>query len=258
MNRIYFFSGTGNSLHAAKLIAERLGECELVAVRKGSDTKIPAGLECVGFVFPVYYWGLPVMVAEFLKAAEFPSQGDTYYFAVATMGGITGNSLPQAKKLLAAHGVRLDYGASVRSFGNAVFAYDMKPDVAGITAKSDKRLQAVIPDIVGKKAKRVGGGFKFVDRLYHQTMDNAHTFDRKFSVSDDCVSCGICAAVCPAHNITLDGKPQFSHQCEMCAACIQHCPKRAMNHGDKTQTRRRYAHPQISHAEIAEYYIQGE
>jgi MinD superfamily P-loop ATPase len=78
---------------------------------------------------------------------------------------------------------------------------------------------------------------------------------RGYQVSGDCVFCGLCAAVCPAKNITMkDGKPEFQRGCEGCVACIQHCPKRAIDFKDVTQNRGRYAHPQIKPTEIAKYY----
>jgi MinD superfamily P-loop ATPase len=87
---------------------------------------------------------------------------------------------------------------------------------------------------------------------------NAPTFAERagsYTVNDDCVSCGICVSVCPAENIALvNGKPVFGAHCEACLACIQHCPKRALNDGDKTQTRRRYMHPDIGSKTIASYY----
>ncbi|MCL1987197.1 MAG: 4Fe-4S ferredoxin, partial [Firmicutes bacterium] len=60
-NRIYFFTGTGNSLKAAKYIAEALGDCEILAICKGADVNVPNECETVGFVLPVYFFGLPKM-----------------------------------------------------------------------------------------------------------------------------------------------------------------------------------------------------
>jgi hypothetical protein len=42
MNRIYFFTGTGNSLHIAEEIAKSLSDCEIIAIQKGTETEIPA------------------------------------------------------------------------------------------------------------------------------------------------------------------------------------------------------------------------
>jgi ferredoxin len=258
-NRVFCFTGTGNSLHVARDIAASLDECEVVAIHKGVDLVVPPGLERVGFVFPVYFWGLPNMVAKFLRDANFPAQDDAYYFAVATFGGLIGNALPQVKHLLSDKGIVLNYGGGVRSFANAVSFYEMKKNVEGITRKADKRARKVIEAVAARRRKRIGNGLKLIEKMYER---NAPTFAGRagvYTVNDDCVSCGICVSVCPAGNIELvNGKPVFGNHCEACLACIQHCPKRALNDGDKTRTRRRYTHPGIGHAMIAAYYRDQE
>lgn len=74
-NRIYFFSGTGNSLCVAKAIAAVLPECELMAVRRGTSPEIPAGYERIGFVFPDYAGGPPSMVADFIRDIAHAKSG---------------------------------------------------------------------------------------------------------------------------------------------------------------------------------------
>lgn len=255
MNRIYFFTGTGNSLHIAEEIAKALSDCEIIAIQKGIDPEIPAGYERIGFVFPTYGWGLPIMVSDFLGKACLSKQGNTYLFAVATCLGIAGNAIPQVNALLKEKGCRLNYGARIRMFGNAVTNYDMNIKVDEITRKSEKRTIPVVQDIVNKTERRIPSIKKIINWLYLKFISNIPTTDEKFNVNDDCVSCGICKSVCPAKNITLkDGKPTFHHQCERCLACIQHCPKRAINYDNKTQSRRRYTHPQVGNKKITNYY----
>lgn len=77
--------------------------------------------------------------------------------------------------------------------------------------------------------------------------------DRGFTVSEDCVSCGICTGVCPAGNITReDGKPIFLHHCTQCMSCIVFCPRQAINYKNKTQNRTKYHHPAVTAAMMAE------
>jgi ferredoxin len=254
-NRIYFFTGTGNSLWAAKEIAAKLTDCDVVAIRRNMDMTVPVGLERLGFVFPTYGWAQPLMVADFLRSAVFPAQGGTYAFAVTTCGGLPFNAIPQAGILLAEKGVRLNYGASIRMYRNSVLHYKMRQDAGKEAAKSAKRAAPIIDDIVNKREKRIGKLNNFLFRLHVDYMKGIPETWRGYQVSGECVSCGLCAAVCPAKNITMkDGKPEFQHSCEGCVACIQHCPKRAIDYKDVTQNRGRYAHPQIKPAEIAQYY----
>jgi ferredoxin len=254
-NRVYFFTGTGNSLHLARAIEARLGDCDIIPIYKGADLTVPSGLDRIGFVFPTYYWGLPAMVADFLRSAVFPAQDATYVFAVATFGGVMGNALSQAKHLLHDKGIALNYGMGVRSFANAVSFYEMKKDVDKITRKTDRRAQKIIKAIATKRQKRIGNGLKQIEKAYQQNIPQFAERAKAYTVNADCVSCGICVSVCPARNIELvDGKPVFGNRCEACLACIQHCPKRALNDDNKTQDRRRYTHPNVGHEMIAAYY----
>ena len=254
-SRIYFFTGTGNSLKAAKEIAAALPDCELVAIRKGMDSAIPADCQRIGFVFPVYFWGSPAMVANFIKNADFSKQDSTYFFAVATHGGSPGAALPYMRDILCDKGVQLNYSGCIKILTNAVFKYNISRKVEEIIRKSNERIAEMVPDIAAMKQKPTASTGKLMLRTYLKSIAKVHDFGNKLNVSDDCISCGICQSVCPAKNIELrDGRPVFQHQCECCLACLQHCPKKAINYMRKTQSRRRYTHPEIGHKEISKYY----
>ena len=55
--------------------------------------------------------------------------------------------------------------------------------------------------------------------------------DYPFTISDGCISCGLCRKVCPCKNIILEeGKPVFQHHCSNCMACVVSCPRRAIGY----------------------------
>ena len=77
--------------------------------------------------------------------------------------------------------------------------------------------------------------------------------DKKFTVNDRCISCGLCAKVCPLHNITLVGdftdpqssvaqglRPLWHGNCTNCMACYHHCPNNAIHFGKATQGKGQY------------------
>ena len=85
---IYYFTGTGNSLAVAKMIAERTG-AKLIPIAAVMDRKaIESAAEAVGIVFPVYYatneTGIPIIVKRFV--AKLTDIGSKYLFAVCTSG----------------------------------------------------------------------------------------------------------------------------------------------------------------------------
>jgi ferredoxin len=254
-NRIYFFTGTGNSLWLAKEIAKELSDCDISAIKSGMSMTIPAGLERIGIVYPTYGWASPLMVADFFRNAQFPKQDGTYFFAVTTCGGLAFNAIPQANAMLAERGIHLNYGASVRMFKNSVINYGMSKQADKIAEASAARAMPVIRDIVNKREARIKPVNQFLFRLHLDYMKGIRETDLGYHISDSCTACGLCGRLCPAKNITMEnGKPVFHHHCECCLACIQHCPARAINYKDKTQNRGRYAHPQIKPGEIAQYY----
>jgi ferredoxin len=255
MNKIFFFTGTGNSLHIAKKIAAELGECEITAIHKGMDLQVSAGYERIGFVFPTYGWASPLMVVKFFKKAKFPQQNSSYFFAVTTCGGLDFNTIPQVKLLLKARGIKLNYGNKIRMFKNSVLHYKMSKKVASIAKTSDRRAISIIEDIKNKRTREIPKLNPLVYRLYKSFIRTVPEKALSFNVNDSCISCGTCKSVCPAKNIQiLDGKPHFLDHCECCLSCIQHCPTQAINYNDKTQTRGRYIHPEIRAEEIANYY----
>lgn len=255
---IYYFTGTGNSLAAAKKIAAALGETRLVPVASLGENEgtITPEAERVGIVCPVYFAGLPLMVASF--AERLRPDAASYVFAVVTYGGSgAAPALGQLDGILREHASRgLDSGFSVRMPGNYILMYEspMGAKRAAMLAAADEKIARIAGEIRECRGQKLPQSF--VEQLVHTLgygwfRKNAHDKDRTFTVLDNCTSCGTCVAVCPAGNITLvDEKPVFSHHCEVCCACIHACPVQAIQAGSKTGGRERYRNPDVTLADL--------
>lgn len=255
---IYYFTGTGNSLAVAKKIAAALGDCELVPIVSLMETygKIVPAAERVGIVCPVYFSGLPLMVASF--AARLDPAGVPYVFAVITHGG--GGMSAALRQLdallLKRQGRGLDAGFGVTMPGNYILMYESPEgkEQEEILAKADAEIAVITGPI--SKCERRKLPSSMVSRalytlLYPWFKSHVHTDDKKFSVTDKCTSCGICVAVCPAKNIELvRGKPVWKHHCELCCGCIHNCPVEAIQAGARTEKWLRYRNPEITVAEL--------
>jgi MinD superfamily P-loop ATPase containing an inserted ferredoxin domain len=242
-NRIYYFTGTGNSLNVAQNIAKALSDCELVAICKDTSIEISAVYERIGSVYPNYAGGRPKMVADFINAIKLP---DIYLFVVATYGGFSGSVLARAEQLIQQKGRSFNYGAVIRSYPNMVTAYPMIRGVGLFVKMNDRKSKRVAKEIATMTQKPISAVVP-KKGIYDDFMVQIYDSDKEFYVNDDCISCEICRKVCPANNITMsNGKPTFNHQCESCMACIQYCPKRAINDKNKTEKRGRYTNPHIS------------
>jgi len=254
---IYYFTGTGNSLAAAKTLATALGDCECIpiaSVAPDRETIVPAA-ERVGIVCPVYFTGLPVMAASFAERLDLSRS--QYVFSVVTMGGSGGSAaLRQLDGILTRKGRGLDAGFMVKMPGNYLLMYGPPSGTKRekILAMANETL-ADIAGVVGRRGKQDLPS-SFLAGVAHRLMyprfaSHVHDDDRKFSVNERCTSCGTCAAVCPAKNIELvDGRPVWKHACELCCACIHLCPAQAIQAGKGTEKRGRYRNPAVTVAEL--------
>ena len=252
-NLIFYFSGTGNCLKVAKTISENIENTEIIPMGSGNIYEFNENYESIGFVYPVYFAGIPAKAADYISKLAFPKDKNIYYYTINTCGSIVGNGFAQLKELLEEKEVRLDYSAKLKMFSNYVVMYNMKENVKEISEKSDKDLIPIIKDIKSKNKTKTGKSNSLLKWWYNKEMKAVPAKDRFFNVSDDCISCGICVNVCPVNNIKLENKkPVFLNHCEQCTACIQYCPKKAINFKNKTQNRRRYTNPDISWKELSE------
>lgn len=252
-NLIFYFSGTGNCLKVAKTISENIENTEIIPMGSDNIYEFNENYESVGFVYPVYFAGIPAKAADYISKLAFPKDKNIYYYTINTCGSIVGNGFAQLKELLEEKEVRLDYSAKLKMFSNYVVMYNMKENVKEISEKSDKDLIPIIKDIKSKNKTKTGKSNSLLKWWYNKEMKAVPAKDRFFNVSDDCISCGICVNVCPVNNIKLENKkPEFLNHCEQCTACIQYCPKKAINFKNKTQNRRRYTNPDISWKELSE------
>ena len=253
-NVIFYFSGTGNCLAAAKTIAKELGDSEIVSMGKPGKYTLSKQYGSIGFIFPVYFWGLPKRVIEFIKNMDLGNNKNAYYYSIATYGGDLGNAVCQINDLLhKKHGIKLNYGQKLKMFSNYVVLYEMSKNVDEITKKSNENLVPIIKSIKNKENNRISKLSRIFGIANWWFVKNVPDKDKNYTVSDACTGCGICKEVCPVKNIEMAGsKPEFKHNCEQCLACIHYCPQKAINYKNKTQNGGRYNHPDISYRELAE------
>jgi ferredoxin len=246
---IYYYTGTGNSLWTARYVAEKIGNADLIPIKKRN----PGSLEIydsIGFVFPVHMWGVPAPVMEFLKQIEFdPSK---YYFAYAVNAGQVSRTLIQLKGILESKGIDLQAGYDIILPSNYI-----PWGGPGPVEKLQKRYNAAAKKINDSVKTISSKGKDPIDKgplwqriiftaLYKMTYKMIPKMDGDFWVDNNCNSCGICAKVCPVSNISMDsGKPLWHHKCEQCLACIQWCPKVSIQYGKKTPAYPRYHHPEV-------------
>ncbi|HVP25787.1 MAG TPA: EFR1 family ferrodoxin [Methanomicrobiales archaeon] len=251
---IYTFTGTGNSLALARTIAGALGDAEILPIpplSRGAGEIVPAG-DVAGIVAPIYYLGLPSIVAEFTQ--RLAVERVAYTFAVLTLGGRRGaTGLRQLDGILRRRSGRgLDAGWAVQMPGNYLpgFGPPAPEKQAALQSGGDEAARAIAGAI--RERKRVPPGVAPVSGLIHRlvyprVIASIHERDRNFTVDPSCNSCGTCVNVCPVRNISLvEGRPVWQHRCEFCLACAHFCPEHAIQLGRRTAKMGRYHHPAVS------------
>jgi NAD-dependent dihydropyrimidine dehydrogenase PreA subunit/flavodoxin len=257
---IFYFSGTGNSLQVSKDIALQLEDTDLISIPMiMNNNEIQIKSECIGIVFPVYMFGLPIIVENFIKKLNINKT--TYVFAVATLGGVAGNALKDINDLIENKGAKLNSGFTIKMPGNYIVMYGANSMENQIKAfdKEKIKVQQIAEIVKEKKNCEYEKSKLLIDRILapvmHRGIYGIHKKDQMFLAKDNCTGCGVCEKICGVKNIKIsNGKPSWNNNCEQCMACIQYCPNEAIEYGKKTIGRKRYRNPNISLKEM----INGE
>lgn len=258
---IFYFSGTGNSLEAAKSIGNYNDE-RLISISKKMNSKdgifeyTLKNNEIIGFVFPVYAWAPPKMVLEFIEKIKFNNYNNNYVFSVATCGANIGNTMKVLDNYLKKKGIELNSGFSLVMPSNYIIMGDI--DSKEVETKKLKSAEETLKNInTIIKEKRVGifqieKGFlpgmitSIINHLFNKHPMNT----KKFNVTDKCTGCGLCERVCNAKTIKVKEKPEWGDKCTQCLACINLCPVKAIEYGKNTQNKGRYKNPNINISEM--------
>jgi ferredoxin len=243
---ILCFSGTGNSRHAAHVLADLLGDSltdmnGLIKDRSAPD--LPSEMPYV-VVAPVYAWRMPRAVSDFLEKAQL-TRGQKVYFVLtcgSEMNGADRYALALAKKKqLVPMGT-----AEVLMPENYIALFSVpEPEAARkIILRADGEVRAIGTRIL--RGERLPEAKKTLLKMITSGPVNAMFYKfyvsaGKFRATKKCVGCGWCVRACPLNNIALrDKRPVWGGNCTHCMACIGGCPEKAIEYGNHTVGKRRY------------------
>ena len=242
---IFYFTGTGNSLFAAKTLA-REGE-EVIsmidAVRGRAFHYTLKEHEPLGFVFPVYFYTVSDPVLDLVR--NLTVENASFVYAVIPCGASIGTAGGFLKSELKKRGLDLQRVDALVVPDGALIFYDIdSPEKMEKTLEAAKSRLVSIRQAIERCEGNVIKGSPMLGKAglaaYHVCMST-----KPFHADGKCIGCGTCASVCPAGAISMvDGRPAWTkNKCLKCCGCINRCPVSAIQYGKRTVNRGRYVNP---------------
>ncbi|MGI5887810.1 MAG: EFR1 family ferrodoxin [Oscillospiraceae bacterium] len=222
---IFYFTGTGNSLYAAKSLDEKIISIPQVI----DNPSLHFSADRIGIAAPVYGHEMPQMVKEFIRRAEFDTD---YTFVILTYGNRHANAVDLARNVFESAGKHVDYIHTVLMADNFLPAFDMR-EQAEMDKNVEGQLSKIKADIAEKKhdMEEVTQQDRNVHEEYLKMVHGQRaSIWADFDFTDRCIGCGICAKVCPAGCIYLEGNRAVftGDNCQACMACVHSCPEMAI------------------------------
>ena len=237
---IYYYSGSGFTLTAAKRMAAELrGDVVLTPIVAAMrEQKTTSDADKVGLFMPMHAFGVPIPVREFLKSARFPKA--CYTFALMTRGGGPGRIDKQINRYLRRQGKRLNAFTFVSNPNTFDIIYPVPVDetMRQERARHDDDIRAFARVVdASQDSIRLGYRNRKLEYSLFPILKIVNRITGYFSLqknlyaNEQCVGCGQCAEACLSGKISMrDGKPHWDPNvnCHFCLACLHLCPQTAV------------------------------
>lgn len=254
---IVYFSGTGNTRRCAQRLAAALGEelYELGAHELRQPRARRLALKdgaCPGqrgarliVMFPVYCWGMPVQVEDYLREVPLEAPEATEVWMVATCGDDIGRTADMWRRIVERRGMKARRAFSVQMPNTYVCMKGFDVDRPEVAKAKLEAMPARVEAVAGAIASGadgaddvVPGGFAWLKSYVIRPWFKRFMMSpQKFYATDDCNNCGLCRRECPMENIVPGNgaRPAWGNHCAMCLRCYHRCPKHAIQWGKATR-----------------------
>lgn len=223
---VFYFTGTGNSLYAAKGI-----EPAPISIPQAIHrAPLEFTADTIGIVSPVYGHEVPAMVRQFLQRAVFHTK---YFYIVLTYGNRHGGAAELAEKLCLDCGIHPSYINVLLMVDNWLPGFDMD-EQKRLDKQVDVHLKQIAADIAARRhwIAQVTEEDRAAHRAFlaHTSQMPAEAWQHLIRVTDRCVGCGVCQMVCPSASIQVESgrAVHIPGNCQTCLACVHNCPEKAI------------------------------
>lgn len=250
---ILCFSGTGNSLYVATKLAKLLNE--QVEELQGEILINPASINRdfrtenrIIWVFPIYSWGVPPIVANFINNTPIRISDNSPHYMVCTCGDDIGNAHSHWRKLITNRGWHPQNAYSVQMPNTYTLMKGFDVDSKELEQHKLSNAPIHIREIAHKI--KIGDNSDDVERgnwawvktaIIHPFFKHFCISPRQFRINNKCISCGKCANACPLNNIKISNNtPRWNNNCALCLRCYHICPTQAIEYGNATKGKGQY------------------
>ena len=252
---VFYFSGTGNSEFVATTIANFFS-CKKYFIPETDFDHIDETDERIIFVFPVYSWGVPPLVSDFVNKmpATFRDNINNKNLPVDCIL-VCGDEVALAPEMfikdLKRVGLSLSSCQSVIMPNNYVILPGFDVDSKEIENNKLDKCTGRILEI----AEKLSQNFEGIDvvrgsipaiktKIVFPLFKRWGIFPQKWHYESNCISCGKCERICPLKNVNMEnGHPHWGNRCCSCLACYHICPVHAVEYGKETKRKGQYFFP---------------
>jgi ferredoxin/flavodoxin len=252
---ILYFSGTGNSFHVAETLSQLLDDT-LLSITDTNPEALQFDNKDIGFVFPIYSWGVAPAVIEFIAKLPESFVGSVKktglrVWMVCTCGDETAMAPEMFVRAIRKHGLIPGGIWSVIMPNNYVILPGFDVDEPSLADSKLSRSGDRVVAIAEKIRNRVveidvtrGSMPRIKTMLIYPMFKRWGIFPRKWNVSNKCISCGRCVKACPIGNVTMSElRPVWGNRCLSCLGCYGSCPVGAISYGTFTANKGSYYYP---------------
>ncbi len=232
---LYVFSGTGNTLYAAKCMKEfflqQNLQCRLLPITAQTVPQAVANDTMIGIGFPIACFCTYPVVLDFIHKLPETAGGELFFFS--TMGGSDGCVDAQLLPEFRNKGYKVrGYEAFVMpsNFMQHKIVQEKNDELLAIC---EKRTHEFCKKVLAGEEFRYSRSFaaKFYHWIFHVAMESGFvnkTFKVKVN-TEKCTGCGLCQRICPVGAALVDnGVVSISSACQDCMRCVGFCPENAL------------------------------
>ncbi|MDO9026771.1 MAG: EFR1 family ferrodoxin [bacterium] len=228
---IYYFSGTGNTLLAARemqrTFAEKGLRCTLHRIEASDPRKVDLS-STIGLAFPVAAFTTYPLVWDFVH--KLPEAKGTKAFGLSTMGGFSLCAMGPLKRILKQKGY-LPIGARQVVMPSNLWYKQYDPaKVQKTIGKGKSKVRSFALDLAAGKSSWIR--FPLIPDILFPLFKSKRIWQSTPGYvkvnTEKCTKCAQCVEMCPVGAIQLNQEVLVSNDCQWCMRCISYCPEKAL------------------------------